>query len=167
MHGLCGGARSHTMTGRERNITCGEKLLSSATTQNSAHQKSILWNVRRPRRRAVRHILGRPSFSKPGRLEKKGANITRPRDQETTNRYNDVQDLVFRSVIWFGSEGYPGPAAVTGAVHARILKAQTLRLRASPPPPAGYGVPPQGSCLRRSPTTSSILGHTTVQMQPA
>ena len=30
--------------------------------------------------------LSRPSFRKPDHLEKKGANISRPRDQETTNR---------------------------------------------------------------------------------
>ena len=37
----------------------------------------------------VRHSLNRPSFSKPGRLKKKGANITRPRDHDTANRYNE------------------------------------------------------------------------------
>ena len=33
--------------------------------------------------------MGRPSFSEAGRLEKKGRIITRPRDQETTNRCNE------------------------------------------------------------------------------
>ena len=53
--------------------------------------------------------LGRPSFSKPGRLglEKKGANITHPRDQET-NRYNEndglsMLELSFGTDIWFGN----------------------------------------------------------------
>ena len=61
--------------------------------------------------------LGRSSFSKLGRLEKKGANITRPRDQRPgggrTNRYNEndgmstlVHELAFGIAICFGSEGY-------------------------------------------------------------
>ena len=38
---------------------------------------------------------GRLSLSawQPGRLEKKGANLTRPRDRETTNRYNETVDV--------------------------------------------------------------------------
>ena len=50
-------------------------------------------------------------FSKAGRLEKE-ANITRPRDQETTNRYNEndimkspVCELAFGMDICSGSEG--------------------------------------------------------------
>ena len=41
----------------------------------------------------ARRSLGRPSFSKTGRLKKKGANITRPCDQETKNRYNKNDGL--------------------------------------------------------------------------
>ena len=64
------------------------------------------------------HRSGRPSFSKAGRLEKnlKEANIARPRDQETTNRYNEnermnspVHELAFvvryGHLFWMSSYG--------------------------------------------------------------
>ena len=55
-------------------------------------------------------VAGRALLEKPGRLEKKGANIARPRDQEprTTNRYHEnegvstrVRELVFGGVVCF------------------------------------------------------------------
>ena len=53
--------------------------------------------------------------SELGRLEKKGANVTRPRDQETANRYyeNDgasslVHELAFGIVICFVTRGQVG-----------------------------------------------------------
>ena len=57
------------------------------------------------------HRSGRPSFCKAGRLEKnlKEANIARPSDQETTNRYHEnermnsaVHELAFGMGICFG-----------------------------------------------------------------
>ena len=58
----------------------------------------------------MHHSLGLPSCGKSGRLEKKGANITHPQDQETTNLYNEndsvstlVHELAFDIVICFGS----------------------------------------------------------------
>ena len=36
------------------------------------------------------HSLGRLSFSKQGQLEKKGANITSPLNQKTTNQYKEM-----------------------------------------------------------------------------
>ena len=47
---------------------------------------------------SYRHSLDRPSFGEPGRLEKKGANIIRSRDQETINRYNHENDCVSTSM---------------------------------------------------------------------
>ena len=51
---------------------------------------------------AARHSLCRRSFTKPARLEKKGANIfTLPRDQETTNRYNEIDGLTVSALPRF------------------------------------------------------------------
>ena len=38
-------------------------------------------------------VTARPSCSMPGRLEKKGASITSPLDQEITNQYNENEAL--------------------------------------------------------------------------
>ena len=43
--------------------------------------------------RLVRARAAAGRASKPGRLEKKGASTSRPRDQETTNPYNDTYDV--------------------------------------------------------------------------
>ena len=76
----------------------------------------------------ARHSLGRPSFSRPGWLEKKGANLNitraRPHDQETANRYNEndgvstlVHEPAFGIVICFGLplSGTPAPGCARKA----------------------------------------------------
>ena len=57
----------------------------------------------------ARHSLGRPSFGEAP-FEKEGANIIRPRDQETSNGNNEndgvskrVHELAFGVVICFES----------------------------------------------------------------
>ena len=73
--------------------------------------------------------LGRPSFGEPGRFEKKEANITRPRDQETTNRDNEndrVSKLVLGIVTCFGicvgrSCSHPVGIALSQLVMANCL----------------------------------------------
>ena len=63
------------------------------------------------------HSLGLPSFSEPDLLSKKGANITRTSDQETTNQYNLIKNdgvstvlhelALGIGIICFGSEESP------------------------------------------------------------
>ena len=77
-------------------------LAQLSHTSGPARQRALIH-----RDSSVRHSR----YYGPGLLEKKGANITRPRDQEKIYRYHEnhgvnslVHELVFSIDICFGSE---------------------------------------------------------------
>ena len=60
-----------------------------------------------------RHNTSRPSFSELGRLERKGANVSRPRDHETGNRCNETDGVNSR---------VPEPLALVALSAARLAR---------------------------------------------
>ena len=74
--------------------------------------------------------MGRPrplsSLSKLGRLGQKGANKSRPSDNETTNGYHKNDDICFGSAVQFRSESHSPVPSIPVAAAAALATSKLL-----------------------------------------
>ena len=82
----------------------------------------------------LRHNLGRPSFGELGRLEKKGASITRPRDSSSSSTRRRFEDAQRRRDSDSRSPGHtrgPGPSLSRGSLGRDGMEARSRDFRLS------------------------------------